>query len=100
MTIAIIAYLLLLLLLLYNLFRPAYDFPSKYNIPSALFAGGQDDLADPADVYRIKEGLRAKGLLVAYKVIDSYSHMDFTWGYDAADYVYPDAIKLIKQYIG
>eukprot|EP01111_Echinosteliopsis_oligospora_P015589 TRINITY_DN620_c0_g1_i1.p1 TRINITY_DN620_c0_g1~~TRINITY_DN620_c0_g1_i1.p1 ORF type:complete len:393 (+),score=102.53 TRINITY_DN620_c0_g1_i1:38-1216(+) len=73
---------------------PQYD-PSKVNIPVALFYGGQDDLGDVLDVEHIMPLLPN---VVYTHEQPEYAHMDFVWGDDAKDEIYPQVVQLIKQY--
>jgi len=97
----------------YNVFQK-YDFgkegnlqhynsttPPSYNLdqvacPMALFAGGNDVLADPTDVAQILEQLPSK-LVTYYESIPQYSHLDFVWGLDAHKLVYAKILELFSS---
>ena len=70
---------------------------SLLQVPTALFSGGQDWLADPRDV----EGLISQldPTIVLYtKIIPQYNHLDFIWGLNAALEVYQKTVTLAKQF--
>jgi len=73
---------------------PLYD-PSRITIPTALFYGGQDALADPADVAQLIPLLKN---LVHLNYQPSYAHIDFVWGVDAAIRIYSDVLRLLSTY--
>mmetsp|Transcript_52417 Transcript_52417/g.87153 ORF Transcript_52417/g.87153 Transcript_52417/m.87153 type:complete len:402 (-) Transcript_52417:64-1269(-) len=75
---------------------PCYDL-GKVNLPIALFSGGQDDLADPTDVARLKQELPASSIVYQYN-INYYSHLDFIWGLDAYHVLYPQVLQVIQKY--
>jgi lysosomal acid lipase/cholesteryl ester hydrolase len=75
---------------------PQYDL-TKVSVPTALFRGGNDSLADATDVARLKSLLPN---VVHDKLVPSYMHLDFTWGLDAHTLVYADVIQLCTQYAG
>ena len=73
------------------------DSPPEYNVsaltvPTALFTGGQDWLADPQDV----AGLIPKiADTVFYHLnISYYDHLDFIWGLDAHTKVYKPIVDI------
>ena len=65
-------------------------------IPTALFSGGNDTLADPTDVDRIVPLLGTD--LKINKRINYYNHLDFVWGEDAYKVIYKDILTFLKQY--
>jgi pimeloyl-ACP methyl ester carboxylesterase len=76
--------------------------PPNYNlgqvqVPTALFSGGKDDLADPTDVAVLLNQLPSN-IVVFKNEQPSYSHLDFVWGMDAQTLIYPDVVSLVKQY--
>jgi lysosomal acid lipase/cholesteryl ester hydrolase len=77
---------------------PAYKL-ADVTVPTALFTGGQDALADPKDVAQLIQALPSS-TVIAHLDVPSYAHLDFAWGYDAATYVYPKAIELLKAAAG
>lgn len=77
------------------------DAPPVYNLsrittPLALFTGGQDRLADPLDTEYLREAL-APGIVVASHREADYEHLDFVWGLNAKDRVYPHVMRLLEQ---
>jgi len=65
-------------------------------IPTALFSGGKDTLADPTDVDKLVPLLSTD--VKINKRIDYYNHLDFVWGEDAHKVIYEDVLTFIKQY--
>lgn len=81
----------------YNQTTPPAFNPSLITIPTALFSGGNDSLADPKDVAVITPLLKN----VVYNHFEpSYAHLDFVWGVNANVKIYPQVLKLIQQYGG
>lgn len=66
-------------------------------MPIALISGGNDDLADPKDVAWLAANLPADKLVFQHQEA-TYAHLDYTWGEDAHTLIYPDILKLLKQY--
>uniref|UniRef100_A0AAY5KDN6 Lipase n=1 Tax=Esox lucius TaxID=8010 RepID=A0AAY5KDN6_ESOLU len=76
--------------------------PPLYNIqnmkvPTALWSGGHDTLADPKDVKRL---LSQVPNLVYHRHIQHWEHLDFIWGLDAPQEMYIEMIKLMSQQDG
>jgi len=76
--------------------------PPVYNItglrvPTGLFAGGNDFLADPRDVAWLEGQLDPK-IIVQNVFYDDYNHLDFVWGNDAYQRIYKYVIELAKKY--
>jgi len=63
----------------------------------AVWAGTADYLVNHEDMADLVEGLRATGRLVFQKTDLDYSHMSFTWSYNANDLVYKDLVRLLKE---
>lgn len=70
---------------------------SDLKVPTALFTGGQDWLADPRDVAGLIPIVNATGQLLFHKNIDYYDHLDFIWGMDAPSVVYKNILALAKK---
>ena len=75
---------------------PAYDV-STIKVPMVLFTGGEDWLADPADVANLLPVLNGTGHLKYHKNIPYYAHLDFIWGLDAAKMVYGDIVTWAQK---
>ena len=60
-------------------------------------AGGRDKLADPADVRALAAAL-APGVVIAAHEEPSYEHMDFCWGQNAHELVYPQVLVVLGAY--
>ncbi|KAJ4919972.1 hypothetical protein JOQ06_000209 [Pogonophryne albipinna] len=63
-------------------------------VPTALFSGGHDTLADPKDVAVL---LTQVSNLVFHKHIEHWDHLDFIWGLDAPEQMFPSILKLLQQ---
>jgi pimeloyl-ACP methyl ester carboxylesterase len=73
---------------------PAYTiWPMK--VPTAIFSGGEDWLADTEDVNYIFENIQS---LVYRKFIPSYNHIDFIWALTANQLIYADVVNLMQKY--
>ena len=68
---------------------------TKIKIPIALFTGSNDWLADPEDVKNLLPKLTN---IAFHKNIDDYDHLDFIWGVNAYQVIYPDIVRLFWQY--
>ncbi|KAM4852525.1 lysosomal acid lipase/cholesteryl ester hydrolase-like [Thomomys bottae] len=74
--------------------------PPRYNVkdmpvPTALWNGGHDTLADTSDVHTLLPQITN---LVYHKEIPDYNHIDFIWGLNVFKSVYAEMINLMKQY--
>ena len=65
---------------------PEYDL-SSFAVPTVLYSGGQDWLADPSDV-EILERKIPKQSIIKKVNIPPWMHLDFIWGVDASRMVY------------
>eukprot|EP00026_Physarum_polycephalum_P009446 Phypoly_transcript_09571.p2 GENE.Phypoly_transcript_09571~~Phypoly_transcript_09571.p2 ORF type:complete len:226 (+),score=19.69 Phypoly_transcript_09571:671-1348(+) len=81
----------------YNQSTPPQFNVSRITIPTALFSGGNDALADPKDVAVLLPLLKN---LVYTHVEPSYAHLDFVWGVNACTKIYPQVLQLIQKYGG
>jgi hypothetical protein len=66
--------------------------------PVAFFSGGQDVLADPQDVAYLLDLLPASNKPIYNNTQAAYEHLDFVWGLNAYQLIYPDVLNLVKQY--
>uniref|UniRef100_A0A8D2B2F8 Lipase n=1 Tax=Sciurus vulgaris TaxID=55149 RepID=A0A8D2B2F8_SCIVU len=77
----------------HQLIPPLYNV-TKMEVPTAMWSGGQDVVADPKDI----ENLIPKvANLIYYKAIPHYNHMDFYLGQDAPQEIYQDLIRLMEE---
>ena len=74
---------------------PMYDL-SKLSVPTAMFSGGHDYLADPKDVQRILDEAPPDKIIL-FDETDTFAHLDFTWGYDANIHVYGKVLKVLSE---
>ncbi|KAM9061531.1 gastric triacylglycerol lipase-like [Sarcophilus harrisii] len=72
---------------------PKYNV-SKMKVPTALWSGGKDLLADPEDVSDLIPQIRSK---IYHKTLPDYNHLDFIFGIDAPQEIYYEIIKMIKN---
>jgi len=75
---------------------PQYDV-ATIRTPTALFTGTEDWLADPTDVLWLIQNL-APGTVVYVNNQNSYQHLDFTWGLNDYQLIYPDVVRILRQY--
>ncbi|XP_035298980.1 lipase member K isoform X4 [Cricetulus griseus] len=74
---------------------PVYNI-TKMQVPTAMWSGGQDVVADAKDT----ENLLPKVTnLIYYKEIPHYNHLDFYLGQDAPWEVYQDLIRMLEEYL-
>jgi pimeloyl-ACP methyl ester carboxylesterase len=81
----------------YNQTTPPLYPISPMTVPTAIFSGGEDWLADPTDANYIFDQIRSQ-TLVFRKYIADYNHMDFIWGLTANKLVYFDLLDQMKKY--
>ncbi|EDV27058.1 uncharacterized protein TRIADDRAFT_54597 [Trichoplax adhaerens] len=81
----------------YDQTTPPIYHVNKMHVPTAVFSGGHDFLADPTDV---KSLLSKIPNLVFNRTLSDYEHLDFIWGLNSATKVYRETVRLIMKYTG
>eukprot|EP01136_Pigoraptor_vietnamica_P039712 Opistho-1_new@10811 len=60
----------------------------------AILSGGKDDLADPKDVQVLVDAVREDRI---FNERAPFAHLDFVWGKDAGDDLYPSVVEIIAS---
>jgi len=76
---------------------PPYLLPFDASVPTAIFSGSLDSLADSQDVQRLVQQL-PPGMVVWREELQTWDHLTFVWGEDANAYLYPKLRALIASH--
>jgi len=82
----------------YNQSTPPVYTINSMKVPTAIFYGGEDWLADPTDVTYILDNIPSE-TLVYKKYLPDYNHADFIIGITANELIYNDVLNLMKKYL-
>jgi hypothetical protein len=73
---------------------PEYDI-NDVKIPVALYWGSEDWLSNPIDVQYLRFNLP---FVVDDFELPTYNHLDFVWGLNSKDYLYPRVLQMMKNF--
>ncbi|KAI4893564.1 hypothetical protein NFI96_021362, partial [Prochilodus magdalenae] len=79
----------------YNQLTPPEYKVKNMKVPTVLWSGGKDILANPRDVATL---LTQIPNLVHHHRINHWGHLDFIWGLDATHELYNEMIKLLRKH--
>jgi len=83
----------------YNTSTPPQYYPQMMTLPPvAFYTGGKDVLADPTDVQLLLNALPTNNKPIIVHDEPSYEHLDFVWGMNAYQLIYPEIVQLAQQY--
>ncbi|XP_028397346.1 lysosomal acid lipase/cholesteryl ester hydrolase-like [Dendronephthya gigantea] len=79
----------------YNMTEPPVFNVSHVSVPTVLYYGEHDWLADPRDVASLAKALPN---VIYSQEIPKWEHLDFIWGLDASRLVYKPLLKYLNEY--
>ncbi|XP_053168001.1 lipase member M-like isoform X2 [Hemicordylus capensis] len=82
--------------IMYNMTTPPFYKIEDMTVPTAVWNGGKDLMTSKKDIELLLPRIPN---LVFYKYIPDWQHVDFLWGLDAPERLFPDMLYLMKQYI-
>ena len=74
---------------------PIYDLRT-FSIPTAIFSGSNDWMADPIDVQKLYDSIDPQ-YIVHSDVQADYAHLDFVWATNAAERIYTQVQALLLE---
>ena len=75
---------------------PIYDL-TAIKVPTALFSGERDWMANPKDVQKLYDQIPEEYIVYSSKQ-KSFAHLDYVWAPKAAEHVYKPTIELLLKY--
>jgi hypothetical protein len=75
---------------------PSYDL-TTFQIPTAIFNGDHDYLADVDDVNKMLQQVPASSIVYHDEEKD-FAHLDYTWAYNANTRIYSKVVRLLEKY--
>ncbi|XP_059518730.1 lipase member K isoform X2 [Myotis daubentonii] len=76
-------------------FTPPLYNVTKMEVPTAMWSGGHDIVADPRDIESLLPNITR---LIYYKCIPHYNHVDFYLGQDVTQEIYQHLIRMMEDY--
>ncbi|VDL99999.1 unnamed protein product, partial [Schistocephalus solidus] len=85
-----------------NMFHYYQPVPPVYglgniDIPLKLYWGGDDTLSTPSDVRSLIDELPRRSY-IRNMYLPYYNHLEFVWGLDAAELIYPDILDFLREF--